>query len=91
MSSTGKTRRHKAKNGGAPGSDGTQRPPIPPLAITLREAAAAACISLSSLYIEIGAGRLRVIKIRGSRRVRVIDLEDFLGSCPPIGPAGGAK
>jgi hypothetical protein len=86
-----KPTRRKAKNQPSADNGCPPRPPIPPMAITLREAAAAASISLSSLYLEIKAGRLRVIKVRGSSRVRPVDLEDFVNSCPPLGPAGGAK
>lgn len=49
-----------------------------PLLLTMRQAADRLQVSRSSLYREVGRGRLQVVKLGHLTRVRVDDLESYV-------------
>ena len=56
------------------------------IAVTIPDAMLAAQISRSTIYEEIGKGRLRAFKIGRATRIRVEDLRAWLDSRPAIKP-----
>lgn len=54
--------------------------PIERLALSVVKAAEASSLSRSTLYMAMGEGHLRFIKVRGRRLILVDDLRAFLGS-----------
>lgn len=78
-----KTKKKKKKLAAA-----QSRPSARPFAVDIREAAAIATMSRSSLYNEIRDGELPAIKCRGATRILVADLHHYLQTRPPF---GGAK
>jgi excisionase family DNA binding protein len=59
---------------------------LAPFAFSIAEACAAARIGRTTIYKEIGAGRLRAIKHGGRTLVLPSDLRRWLESGPPISP-----
>ena len=56
-------------------------------AMSVRQVAAAIGISRSKIYQEIGADRLRAIKVDGRTLIRVSDLDEYLATRPALNSA----
>jgi excisionase family DNA binding protein len=66
----------------------------PPLAMTVKQACARACIGKTSFYRELSLGRIRAVR-RGRRTlILAVDLDEWLNNLPPVRPKarnGGGK
>ena len=79
-----------ARMGGSAMSD-TPTAPVEPLAYSIRQCAAAICVSERQIYVLAERDGLPTIKIGGRRLIRAADLKNWLAAQPAAGRLQGGR